>query len=70
LDERDRRLEADVGPDWDKTYTASNTIYAARQNNVPFSVLAQFFPPDAINSRLLLIETISFTSTPGDMLIR
>ena len=33
-----------------------------------FSVLAQFFGPDAINSRLMLIETISFTTTPEDML--
>src|SRR5438445_10827403 len=33
-----------------------------------FSVLAQFFGPDAINNRLLLIETISFTTTPADML--
>jgi hypothetical protein len=31
-------------------------------------VLAQFFGPDAINSRLMLIETISFTTTPEDML--
>jgi hypothetical protein len=31
-------------------------------------VLAQFFPPDAINDRLMLIETISFTTTPDDML--
>src|SRR6266436_7936196 len=57
-----------LGADWDKTYAASNTIYVARQNNVLFSVLAQFFGPDAINSRLLLIETISFTTTPADML--
>ena len=57
-----------LGPDWDKTYAASNTIYVARQNNVLFSVLAQFFPADAINDRLLLIETVSFTSTPEDML--
>jgi hypothetical protein len=35
---------------------------------VLFSVLAQFFGPDAINSRLVLIETISFTTTPEDML--
>jgi hypothetical protein len=54
--------------DWDKTYAASNTIYVARQNNVLFSVLAQFFPPEAINDRLVLIETISFTTTPDDML--
>lgn len=57
-----------LGADWDKTYAASNTIYVARQNNVLFSVLAQFFGPDAINSRLVLIETISFTTTPQDML--
>lgn len=57
-----------LGGDWDKTYAASNTIYVARQNNLLFSVLAQFFGPDAINSRLMLIETISFTTTPEDML--
>jgi hypothetical protein len=57
-----------LGPDWDKTYAASNTIYVARQNNVLFSVLAQFFPPNAINDRLLLIETVSFTTSQSDML--
>jgi hypothetical protein len=57
-----------LGPDWDKAYAASNTIYVARQNNILFSVLAQFFGPEAVNDRLLLIETISFTTTPGDML--
>ena len=60
--------KAMLGSDWAKTYAASNTIYVARQNNVLFSVLAQFFGPDAINSRLILIETISFTTTPDDML--
>ena len=57
-----------LGADWDKAYAASNTIYVARQNNVLFSVLAQFFGPEAINDRLVLIETISFTTTPDDML--
>ncbi len=57
-----------LGSAWDKTYAASNTIYVARQNNILFSVLAQFFGPNAINSRLVLIETISFTTTPQDML--
>ena len=57
-----------LGADWDKTYAASNTIYVARQNNVLFSVLAQFFRPEAINDRLILIETVSFTTTPEDML--
>ena len=57
-----------LGADWDKTYAASNTIYVARQNNILFSVLAQYFGADAINDRLILIETISFTTTPEDML--
>src|ERR1700722_18211414 len=57
-----------LGEDWDKTYAASNTIYVARQNNVLFSVLAQFFGPEAINDRLILIETVSFTTTQADML--
>jgi hypothetical protein len=57
-----------LGNDWDKTYAASNTIYVARQNNMLFSVLAQFFGPAAINDRLILIETMSFTATPSEML--
>ena len=57
-----------LGDDWDRTYAASNTIYVARQNNVLFSVLAQFFGPEAINDRLILIETVSFTTTPDEML--
>lgn len=57
-----------LGPDWEKTYAASNTIYVARQNNILFSVLAQFLGPEAVNRRLILIETISFTTTPDDML--
>jgi hypothetical protein len=57
-----------LGADWDKAYAASNTIYVTRQNNVLFSALAQFFGPEAINDRLILIETVSFTTTPDDML--
>jgi len=57
-----------LGADWEKAYAASNTIYVARQNNILFSVLAQFFGPQAMNSRLMLIETVSFTTTPEDML--
>jgi hypothetical protein len=60
--------KAMLGPDWDKTIAASNTIYVTRQNNVLFSVLAQYFGPDALNDRLLLIETMSFTTTREDML--
>ena len=58
----------ELGGNFDNVYAASNTIYVARQNNVLFSVLAQYFGPEAINDRLMLIETISFTTTPDDML--
>ena len=68
LDGRDGGWKKMLGDDWDKTYAASNTIYVARQNNVLFSVLAQFFGPEAINDRLILIETISFTTTPDEMM--
>jgi hypothetical protein len=57
-----------LGADWAKTYAASNTIYVTRQNNVLFSLLAQFFGPEAINSRLILLETMGFTTTPPEML--
>lgn len=57
-----------LGPDLSKTYGAANTIYVARQNNILFSVLAQYFGPDAINDRLMLIETMGFTTTPEEML--
>jgi hypothetical protein len=33
-----------------------------------FSVLAQYFSPEAIDDRLLLIETTSFATMPDDML--
>lgn len=58
-----------LGPQWERTYGISNTIYVARQNNVLFSVLAQFFGADAINDRLLLIETPSFTTTKAEMMV-
>jgi hypothetical protein len=57
-----------LGSDFDKAYGLSNTIYVARQNNVLFSVLAQFFGKDAMNTRLVLLETTDFTTTPDDMM--
>ncbi len=56
-----------LGADWDKTYGVSNTLYVARQNNVIFSVLAQFFGKDAMNTRLFLFETPAFVTTPEQM---
>ena len=57
-----------LGPDWDKTYGVSNTLYVARQNYILFSVLAQFFGRDAMNTRLFLFETSQFVTTPDQML--
>ena len=57
-----------LGADWDKTYAMTNTIYVTRQNNILFSILAQFMGTEAINRRLLLVETTGFTTTPEEML--
>jgi hypothetical protein len=57
-----------IGTGWPETYAASNTIYVTRQNNILFSTLAQFFDKDAMNQRLMPIETMGFTTTPQDML--
>ncbi len=57
-----------IGKDWDKTYALSNSIYVARQNNILFSVLVQFMGEQAMNDRLLLLETTDFTTTPDEML--
>ncbi len=57
-----------LGKDWDKTYAVSNSLYVTRQNNVLFSVLAQFMGMEAMGDRLLLIETPEFTTTPEKML--
>ena len=57
-----------LGADWDRTYAISNSLYVARQNNVLFSVLAQFMGEKALNDRLLLLETTEFTTTPATMI--
>lgn len=57
-----------LGADWEKTYAISNSIYVARQNNILFTVLANFMGEKAINDRLLLLETTDFTATPDDMM--
>ncbi len=57
-----------LGKDWEQTYAASNTIYVTRQNNILFSVLAQFMGEEAIGNRLLLLETTEFTTSPEKML--
>jgi hypothetical protein len=55
-----------LGGAWDKTYAASDSIYLTCQNYILFS-LAQFFGPDVMNSRLILIETISSARRYGEL---
>jgi hypothetical protein len=57
-----------LGKDWNRTYALSNSIYVARQNNILFSILVQFMGEDAINDRLLMLETTDFQTTPEDMM--
>jgi hypothetical protein len=57
-----------LGDDWNRTYALANSIYVARQNNILFSVLVQFFGEQAINDRILLLETTDFQTTPELML--
>ncbi len=57
-----------LGKDWESTYAVTNTIYVTRQNNILFTILAQFMGEEAIGNRLLLLETTEFTTTPEKML--
>jgi hypothetical protein len=57
-----------LGKDFEKTYAASNTLCVTRQNNILFSVLAQYFGQDAFNRRLFLFETSGFETTAEQLL--
>jgi len=57
-----------LGKDWERAYGVSNTLYVARQNNILFTVLAQFMGTETMGDRLLLIETPEFETTPEKML--
>jgi hypothetical protein len=60
--------KAMLGDDWDRAYAVSNSLYVTRQNNILFTLLAQFMGQAAIGDRLLLIETPEFTTTPEALL--
>jgi hypothetical protein len=57
-----------LGDDWSKTYAVSNSLYVTRQNNILFTILAQFMGQEAMGDRLILIETPEFTTTPEKLL--
>ena len=69
LDGGDWRMEGNArGPTGIKPTPSATASMSTRQNNILFSVLAQYMGPEAINDRLFLTETTSFTTTPEDML--
>jgi len=57
-----------LGKEWENTYAATNSMFVTRQNNLLFSMLAEFMGKDAINHRLMLFETTTFSSTDEVML--
>jgi hypothetical protein len=57
-----------LGKDWEKTCGVTNTLYVTRTNNIFFTIMAQFFGKEAINDRLLLLETTAFQTDPETML--
>lgn len=57
-----------LGDQWSKTYAISNTLYVTRQNNVLFTILAQYMGQEAMGDRLLLVESPEFVTTPEKML--
>lgn len=63
--ERWKRL---LGGSWGLTYAVNNTLYVTRQNNILYTILAQFMGEEAIGDRLILIETPEFTTTPEQLL--
>ena len=57
-----------LGDDWGRTYAVTNTLYVTRRNNILFTLLAQQMGREAINTRLLLLETSAFQTKPQQML--
>ena len=54
----------ELGDDWERLYAVNNTMYVTRQNNILYSVLAQFMGTETMGDRLLLVETAEFETTP------
>lgn len=57
-----------LGPKWDETHAITNTLYVTRQNNILFTILAQFMGEEAIDDRLLLVGTTDFVTTEAKLL--
>lgn len=62
------KWKAKLGARWDETYAITNTLYVTRQNNVLFTILAQFMGQEAFDDRLILVGTTEFTTTNDKLL--
>ena len=60
--------KTELGDDWDKTYAITNTLYVTRQNNILFTILAQYMGKEAIDDRLILVGTTAFTTTEDKLM--
>lgn len=57
-----------LGDQWKETYAITNTMMVTRQNNLLFSMLAEFMGRDSINHHLYMFETTSFETTDNDLI--
>jgi hypothetical protein len=57
-----------LGKDWENTYAITNSMMVTRQNNLLYSMLAEFMGKDAINHRLYLFETTTFEDTDDHLI--
>ena len=56
-----------LGADWDHTYALTNSLFPTRQNNILFTIMAQFMGEEKINRQLFMFETTDFQTTPEEM---
>ena len=56
-----------LGTDWDHTYALTNSLFPTRQNNILFTIMAQFMGEEKINRQLFMFETTDFQTTPEEM---
>jgi hypothetical protein len=55
-----RRWRTEMGEEeWSRLYTVVNSAWAMRRENVHFQILAQMMGRDAVNTRLIMAETVN-----------
>jgi hypothetical protein len=59
--------EALLGNDWAHTHALTSTLFPTRQNNILFTIMAQFMGEEKINRQLIMFETTDFRITPEEL---